>query len=554
MASLSAIGLVDTSEWINDLVLVSAFSRVQFDGAPWVLVLATIAVPTIGGAIVGLITTRLIRERRPLGPPDTIFAVQTRKKPPSLKSGIMSTIAALVSLGAGASVGQYGPLVYLGTLIGSLVNRIKFGIGDIQAVAISCGVAAAISTAFNAPITGLIFAHEVILRHYSLRAFASVTVASATGYVIANVIFDRPSLFRVEFAGVEHGYEFLLFAVEGVLAALLAVSFMKLILMSSALASKFPIRSQWLRPAIAGLILGIVALQIPEVLGIGKEALRFATIGGAFEINELAILVIAKTVLTALCIGFGFAGGIFSPALLIGILGGALFGMVWPILLPLDNSGIVPYAICGMMAVTSPVIGAPLTTILVVFELTRNYDLTIAAMVAVVFSNLVSAPLFGRSLFDRQLKNNFVFDLSEGRDKAILRLEYISKYMSQDYITVRADDNIATLKTTLAHHNRSEAAIIDSNGRFQASIDLQDVVELSDDTKLSQVKCPDKLTFDENTSLWDGFELVQNFIGESIPIVDSASAKLLGVITEGGIIAAYMSTVHELRREENETV
>ena len=104
-----------------------------------------------------------------------------------------------------------------------------------------------------------------------------------------------------------------------------------------------------------------------------------------------------------MCVGFGFVGGVFSPALLIGVMAGALFGMAWPQAMPLAHSGIVPYAICGMMAVTSPVIGAPLTTILIVFELTRNYDLTIAAMVAVVFSNLVAYRIFGRSLFDVQL-------------------------------------------------------------------------------------------------------------------------------------------------------
>ena len=548
LSALAAIAFVDAILWLNNALLVSPYARVQLDARPGLLVAATLLVPALGGLVVGQIVGRWVREGRALGPPDAIFAVQMRQPPPTAQSGLASTGAALVSLGCGASVGQYGPLVYIGTLIGSLAGRLERHVPDIQAVGIACGVAAAIATAFNAPIAGLVFAHEVILRHYSLRAFAPVAVAAATGHVVANVVFERPPLFLVEFEGVRHGHEFLLFAVEGVLAAFVAAGFVVLVIRAARAATRLPVPAA-LRPGLAGLALGAVALELPEVLGIGQETLRFATIEGAFTAGELVLLVAAKIALTALCLGFGFVGGVFSPALLIGILAGALFGLVWPALLPLAHSGIVPYAICGMMAVASPVIGAPLTTILIVFELTRNYDLTIAAMVAVVFSNLVAYRLIGRSLFDAQLAGRG-FDLSLGRDGAILRHRPVAAHLSRDYIALAPDDVVGTLIARLEAEGRAEALLTDGDGRFRGRVHLQDALARPAETPLTELARTGGVVFDERTTLWDAMIAMRDFIGEAVPVVDSGG-RLIGVVPESAVIAGYVEAVQDLRREEN---
>jgi len=548
LASLAAIGFVEAVEALNHWLLISPYARVLSADDPMVLKLATVLVPAVGGLGVGLLVRFMIAEGRGLGPPDAILAVQTRHPPPGLPSGIGSTLAALLSLGCGASVGQYGPLVYLGTQLGALAGRLRFAIRDLPAVTMACGVAAAIATAFNAPIAGLVFAHEVILRHYSLRAFAPVTVAAATGHVFANVIFEREPLFLVAFAGVQHGHEFLLFAVQGVLCAGVATVFMKLVLTSTRSAARLPL-SPVLRPALAGLILGLVGLWLPEVLGIGKETLRFATIPGAFTVAELGLIVVAKILMTALCVGFGFVGGVFSPALLIGILFGALFGLVVPGWLPLPNSGIVVYAICGMMAVTSTVIGAPLTTILIVFELTRSYDLTIAAMVAVVFSNLVAYRVFGRSLFDVQLANRG-FDLSLGRDKAILGNRPVAAYLHRDYTALLPTDTVATLLRRLGEEGRAEALVVDDGHRYLGLIRLQDALNSEPDVPLGPLARDGGVVFHESTTLWQAMEQMQDFIGEAVPLLAS-DGRVLGVVPEGAVMGGYMETVHDLRREEN---
>jgi CIC family chloride channel protein len=442
-------------------------------------------------------------------------------------------------------------MVYLGSIVGGLTAKLNFYIPNLQSIAIACGVSAAISTAFNAPIAGLIFAHEVILRHYSLQAFAPTTVAAATGYIVANIVFERPALFLVDFDGVSHGYEFGLFALLGVACAFLATGFMQLILYSARLAQITKIAPIW-RPAIAGLLVGIVALSLPDVLGTGKEALRFATIEGAFENRELALLVIAKITLTALCVGFGFAGGVFSPSLLIGILFGALF---WSILevMGIPNAGVAVYAICGMMAMTSPVIGAPLTTILIVFELTRNYDLTIAAMVAVVFANLLAYRVFGRSLFDVQLAQKGI-DLSFGRDRAMLESVRVIDRSTNQFTSLSSEATVENAIDNLVKDGRTEATIIDDQGRYQGMLRLQDILQCSRKSSVSTLMRGEWPQFDENTSVWLAMLTLDNFIGEAIPIVASNDDKLLGMITEANLIEAYLETVHELRREENAAV
>ena len=546
--SLASIAFVDSFAWLNRALLISPRIRVQYESNPMLLVTATLLVPALGGVVVGAMFSWLSRERRSLGPADVVRAAQLNLPLPDFRSGIVSTLAAVLSLGSGASVGQYGPIVYLGAMVGRAAAYLRIRIQALPTIAIACGVAAAISTAFNAPIAGLVFAHEVILRHYSMQAFAPTTVASATGYVVANVMFDRPALFLVSFSGVGHSHEFILFALLGVISAGIAAIFMKMILQSAALAARTRLHAT-LRTGFAGLAVGVAALWLPDVLGIGTEALRFATIEGAFSSLELLVLVAAKIFLTALCIGFGFAGGVFSPALLIGILSGALFWTMIDSVQFVPHSGIAAYAICGMMAVASPVIGAPLTVILIVFELTRNYDLTIAAMVAVVFSNLVSYRIVGRSLFDLQLERQGI-DLSTGRDKARLDAMRVSEHATGDYARAGPDEWVADVNARLDRGNWKEVYVLDVEERYLGKLRHEELTAFGN-ARISEVVVPPELEFNERTSMREALEALGSYAGDGVPVVLSNDRRLLGIVTKASVIRAYLGEVDSIRAEEN---
>ena len=563
VASLAAIGFVDLVLLLNEWLLISPRSRFMQEDRTLLLV-ATVLVPAAGGLIVGIVHRFLIPERRPHGPPDVIRAVQglDGRVPP--RSGFLSALTSLVSLGAGASVGQYGPLAHLGATFGSLVARLNRHTERNATVWVGCGVAAAIATAFNAPLAGIVFAHEVILRHYSLRAFAPITVAAAVGHVVANVIFERPPLFRVDAVNVVAAPEFLGFILIGVGGAFVAVLYMRAILFSGRLAHRVPV-ADWLKPMLAGAVLGLVAIEMPDILGIGKEALRFAVIEHAYGSGELAFLLVAKLLATALCIGFGFAGGVLSPALLVGILFGAFAGNGVELLVGEFRSDIAIYAICGMVAVASAVIGAPLTTILIVFELTRNYDLATAAMVSVVFSNLVAYRVFGRSLFDVQLRMRG-FDLSAGRDRVILERRSIEGYVSRDFIGLAPDLLLEEAKSRLLDARRHEGYVLDADGAYLGSVKLAEILageaELqrgeggdgghAPGTALARLARREGPLLTPKTSVWAAMERMGDFVGETIPVLeDEGGGRMLGVVSEAAIVRAYRDTMEEIRREEN---
>ncbi len=549
VASLAAAGFVRGVLWLNELLLISPRSRVMFS-YPNMLMLATIAVPTLGGLIVGYLH-RLIPERRPHTPADAIAAVQTRRGQLPARAGGITALSALISLGAGASVGQYGPLVHLGATLGSLGARLMRLSRSEDNITIACGVAAAIATAFNAPLAGIIFAHEVVLRHYALRAFAPIAAAAIVGHVIATQALDQGALFHVADTAVPQAWEFALFVAIGGLGALLAGAYMHAILGVGRLAGSLPLRPE-LRPALAGALLGLTALWVPDILGMGQETLRFATIAGAFGGGELLLVLILKVAATALCLGMGFSGGVFSPALVIGTLFGALCGTLVASLSGGPQDTFIFYAVCGMVAVTAPVIGAPLTSLLIVFELTGNYALTTAALASVILASPIAAQLFGRSLFDIQLHGRGL-DLSSGRGRALLMDTPVIDYMTQDCVTLSPDAPLDEAITTLARERHSEAYLVDKRGRYQGCVTLAELEaarqEAGSRRRTRDCVDPERPTLNPGSTLWEAMALVEEVTGEALAVVDKGVFR--GVVYEVHIAHAYLHQSDSLRREEH---
>lgn len=548
VASLAALLFVELLHLLNDWLLISPRSRIIAGHGPWLNV-ATIGVPAFGGLVVGLLV-RGIPEGRPHGVPDAIRAVQTFQGYLPGRSGLLTAVASVVGLGCGASVGQYGPLAHMGATIGSFMARLRGHSQALGTVGIGCGVAAAISTAFNAPIAGIVFAHEVLLRHYSLRAFAPITVASTMGFVLATIVFQHRPLFRIAEIAPISWPDILGFALVGIGGALVAIAFMQAILYARRSAHRLPFPG-WTKPMLAGALVGLAGVWMPDILGIGRETLRFAIIPEAFTPGELALTLIAKILATALCIGFGFAGGVFSPSLLIGTLFGALAGIGCAFAGIASTGTLAVYAVCGMVAVTSPVIGAPLTTILIVFELTRNYELTTAVMVAVVFSNVVAYRVFGRSLFDVQLAR-CGFDLSLGRDKVILAGQTIEAYISRNYTRIAPGASLREAREQMRADGTTEAYVTGPGQRYLGTLRLWQMDGRDQGERASVIAQREPLVFEATTSIWQAMESMRGFVGESIPVVRAADDPVLvGVVFESAVVSAYMDLIHRIRAEEH---
>ncbi|WP_369335822.1 chloride channel protein [Halomonas sp. ND22Bw] len=549
LAALAAVGFVGAVVWLNDLLLVSPRGRMMFAHPEW-LAVATVLVPTLGGLIVGQLH-RAIPEGRPHTPADAIAAVQTRRGRLPPRAGALSALSGLVSLGAGASVGQYGPLVHMGASLGSAGARLlRLGRSE-DNITIACGVAAAIATAFNAPLAGIVFAHEVVLRHYALRAFAPVAAAALVGHVIAAEVLDRGALFHVEQLAIPRPWEFGVFLVIGGLGALVAGAYMHAILGVGRLARRLPLAAP-LRPALAGAGLGVTALWVPDILGMGQETLRFATIAGAFGSVELAVVMGLKLAATALCLGMGFSGGVFSPALVIGTLFGALCGTLVGLAGAAQDT-FVFYAICGMVAVTAPVIGAPLTSLLIVFELTGSYALTTAALASVTLASPIAAQLFGRSLFDIQLVVRGL-DLSSGRGRAVLEDARLGDLLSQEGVTLRPETTVSEAIHALGQAGHGEAYRVDADGRYRGSLTLADLEVMREqdrgDAPIADCTATPRPVLGPEASIWAAMRQLQEMTGEAIAVVDEDDV-FHGVVYESSIARAFLRYSDELRKEEH---
>ncbi len=548
VAALAAAGFVNAVLWLNDLLLISPRGRMMTADATLV-VLATLLVPTLGGLVVGQLH-RGLPGGRPHTPADAIAAVQTRRGRLPARAGGLSALSALVSLGVGASVGQYGPLVHLGATLGSQAARLlRLGRSE-DNITIACGVAAAIAAAFNAPLAGIVFAHEVVLRHYALRAFAPVAAAAIVGHVLATQLLAQGALFHIADPAVPRPWEFVLFLVLGGLGALVAGAYMHAILGMGRLAQRLPLPVS-LRPALAGALLGLTALWVPDILGMGQETLRFATLAGAYGGGELLLVLGLKLAATALCLGLGFAGGVFSPALVIGTLFGALAGTLVAGLGGAQETFIF-YAVCGMVAVTAPVIGAPLTTLLIVFELTGSYALTTAALASVTLASPLAAQLFGRSLFDIQLARRGL-DLSAGRGRAVLQEARLAELISRDAVTLAPETPLDRAISRLSRAGHGEAYLVDDQGRYQGCVTLADLEAHREGGEAPTLAgCPEapRPVLGPEASLWEAMHQLQQVTGEAIAVVDDEK-RFLGVAYEASIARAFLHHSDALRREEH---
>jgi len=544
LAALAAQLFVALVVKLNNLLLIAPSSRALLESQS--LLIMTLAVPTAGGLVVGLIR-HFTGTHAAHGPAEIIAAVQTRSGELPARSAWASASSSLVSLGSGAAVGEYGPLVHMGGSLGSTLARLFRSDITTVNIAIACGVASAISTVFNAPIAGILFAHEIILRHFAPRAFAPVALASIVGYIVGNALAVRQPLLATEQIGTPQFWEFGLFALLGVAGAALAIGFMHAILFATRAGARIR-RLQMLKPALAGLVLGVTALALPEVMGMGFDLLLSVTSGAMLPVGALLVIMTARVAATAMCLGLGFTGGVFSPAMVIGSLLGAVFGVALHqgLGLPVTSSAI--YAICGMVAVTAPVIGAPVTAVVIVMELTGSYTLTIAALASVAISNAMVSRLFGRCLFDRQLRQRKL-DLSAGRTKAILEWRDIAPLISDNFISLDDDASAEQARKAMLKRHLHQAFLVDGNGIYQGSVLVKDVLTGDSDQPAIEKRNRDDVVMLEHLSIWRAMQRLKRFDGESVAVVND-HGKLVGALYSSNLISAYLDIQAALRGEE----
>ena len=479
------------------------------------------------------------------GPADSIYHAQQSKEPLDIKHGIASTLTAFTSAAGGGSVGQYGPLVHFGATLGIAVKRFVSSRLSHE-VYLGCGVAAAISAGFGAPIAGIVFAHEAVLRHFSVRAIAPISIASVTASAVSQSFFNASATFNISISAPDLVSVIPVLIIASPIIAVAAIVYMEALRRSVVIAKGTGWSAERL-VITAATICGLVGIWIPEILGLGIGTIN-AMLDGVYQLPALILLLIAKIAMTALCIGFGLFGGVFSPALFVGVAVGGVISQIAILLGVPDLS--VAISIAAMAAVAANVIGAPVAAVLIILELTQSYAYAVAALMAVMASMLLTHRLFGHSFFDRQLLDRGI-DLSLGREAIALSQHTLETHLSDDYVKVDETTSGQTALELMRQAEQTEAYVVSDSGRLAGKLSVHQAIQ-ADKQTVFQFADADPVLLNLDDSLQHAMHTVSDFVGESVPIIDRETRELLGVITEGDLFKAVIDVQSTVRHQERD--
>jgi chloride channel protein, CIC family len=500
--------------------------------------------PTAGGLLVGLIVTRLSPEVRGSGVPEVMEAVAKKGGAIHPRVVLTKAVAASLTIGSGGSAGREGPIVHIGSALGSQVGRL-FKVPPRQLrTFVACGTAAAVAATFNAPIAGALFAIEVVLQDMRVASMSPIVIASVVATVISRHHLGDFPAFRVPPYQLVGASELLFYAVLGVAAAVVSWVFIKVLYGTNDLFEKVP-APPWIRPALGGLFVGVIALLWPHVFGVGYETINGA-LWGRVTPAVLGMVLAAKMVATSLTLGSGGSGGIFAPSLFMGACLGNLLGHGVNHLFPDGTADPGAYALVGMGALVSGVTHAPITASLIIFELTNDYRIIPPLMFACVISVLLSSHLGKDSIYTKKLTRRGV-SLSRDRDVNLLRSIRVESVMDREPVRVPAGMAIGDLLKLLLGGQRQSAVVVDAQQRCVGIVGLAEIrTVLQDDEDLaSLVIAADVADMDiPVVTPRDRLDLVMHFFGltsqNELPVCDSPKArKILGVVTKRAVIDAY---------------
>ena len=435
---------------------------------PWYWLLV---VPIVGGLIVGIILQRFTPDGRARSVAQVIKGAALSDGRVEGKAGLASAFASMITLSMGGSAGREGPVVHLGAVISSKVSRWINADAITGRNLMGCAAAAAVSASFNAPIAGTLFALEVVLRHYAVQAFAPIVIASVAGSIVSRLMFGDLIEFTLPQMSLQFYSELPAFLILGLVCGLVAVAMMKAVFLAEDIGDSVQDHLRipaWLRPAIAGAGLGMIAIAFPHIIGVGYET-TWNALNGNITFWAAVIFVATKVLAVAVTFAGRMGGGIFSPSLMVGALTGIAFGWVALGVFPSFESYATLYALAGMAAVAAAVLGAPVSTALLTFEMTGDWQTGLAILVAVSTSSALASRLVHKSFFLTQLER-FGVHMAAGPQAYLLATfsikglmrdvvgeKDVAEAMIADGLLVNVD---ATLETAMPLFLKSDAGFI----------------------------------------------------------------------------------------------
>ncbi|MBQ0863011.1 chloride channel protein [Streptomyces smyrnaeus] len=438
---------------------------------PFFVVLA----PVVGGLLYGPLVQRFAREARGHGVPEVMLAVAQRGGRISPKVAVVKTLASALTIGSGGSVGREGPIVQVGSALGATLGRlVRAGEGRMRLL-VACGAAGGIAATFNAPLAGVFFAMELILMTFSAEAFGAAVLSSVTASVIGRAAFGDVAFLELPPFHVDHLGQYGLFALLGVLAGAVGVGFSR-VLYAIEDACDWAWRGpEWLRPAAGGLVLGLLLLALPQMYGVGYPVLENAT-EGEYAIGFLLVLLVGKILATSVTIGIGGSGGVFAPSLFMGAMLGAAYGAVLHRLLPGTAGAVGAYALVGMGAVFAGASRAPITAVVILFELTGEYSIILSMMLAIALATATGRLLSRDTIYTLKLRRRGI-DLDGPAQGAPLGGQSVGAVMEPLPEPLTTTTPLTEAADVLSLSGNGALPVLDPTGRYAGVVTTRAVAE-----------------------------------------------------------------------------
>lgn len=507
----------------------------------WYVVILT---PAIGGLLIGPIIAKFAPETRGTGVPEVISAVVIRDGQIRHRTTLFKMLSSVISIGSGASVGREGPIVHIGASVGSSLAQVVRLSAEWRRVFLACGAAAGIAATFNAPMAGMLFATEIILVDFQISYLSHIAVSTVTATVISHHFLGRLPTFDVPVFRLGSYWEIPLYFLLGLLAGGIALLFIRSIsLIEDAFdRSRLPI---FVRPAIGGLCVGLMAIGWPHVLGVGYQTVNLV-LAAKVTLITMTIVVVLKLVATAVSVGSGFSGGIFAPSLVLGALLGGLVGWSANILWPEQATSLPGYALVGMGALVSGATLAPITAIFTIFELTYSFEIILPLMISCIGSLLVVQKFSGFSVYEVRLLRQGV-KIRRGRDLNLLRSMRVVDYMEKEFETVRTDTHLGELIQKVQDSPYPHFLVMDEQNELVGMLSLRDLQSvLSDIGDLCELVVASEIMtshvfhiFPED-NLEKAFEVFEGKQISTLPVVNPFSPRqVLGVLKKDRLLHVY---------------
>jgi len=510
---------------------------------PWLGPFFIIAVPVIGGLLYGPLIARFAPEARGHGVPEVMLAVAQEGGRIRPRVAVIKSLASAICLGAGGSVGREGPIVQIGSAFGSTVGQMLRLSENNLRLLVACGAAGGISATFNAPIAGVFFALELILRDFEVRSFGVVVLASVVADVISRAAFGSTSFLPLPDFQINSPLEYPLYVVLGTVAAIAGIVFIRGLYGAEDVVDRlWTGRPEWLRPAVGGIALGALLLVLPQLYGVGYPALESA-VNGQVALDLLLVLAAGKIAATSLTIAIGGSGGVFAPSLYIGGTLGMSFGMVMGQIAPSIVSSPGAYALVGMGAVFAAAARAPITSVLIMFELTGDYRIILPLMLAIALAAGLSSLITGDTIYTLKLRRRGI-DVMRGRPANVMEIITVGQAMRKVPEGVPSDLSIGELAGRFVGEGREALPVVDENGSYRGVITAPEIEgsmreNALDATAGSLAYHLPALTPDETLEVALSMLMRQEISG--LPVVTRDGNRVVGWLTHRDVLSAYAS-------------